>query len=151
MRKDQDYLNLMKKFYIDDIEVNEFKKAFDVTKQKHMRSYVNQKYVSIGQKALHLLYADLYFCDDLNQIFELLDSHQRMMEISETFELNKYVYSQDKDGPVIGFIIRSTLFYAIAGIVFLMKGYTYLAKWYQNFIISYEKNVKIINEKVGII
>lgn len=51
----------MKKFYIDDIEVNEFKKAFDVTKQKHMRSYVNQKYVSIGQKALHLLYADLYF------------------------------------------------------------------------------------------
>ena len=118
MKKDQDYLKLMKKFYIDDIEVNEFKKAFDVTKQKHMRSYVNQKYVSIGQKALHLLYADLYFYDDLNQIFELLDSHQRMMEISETFELNKYVYSQDKDEPVIGFIIRSTLFYAIAGIVF---------------------------------
>ena len=91
MKKDQDYLKLMKKFYIDDIEVNKFKKAFDVTKQKHMRSYVNQKYVSIGQKALHLLYADLYFYDDLNQIFELLDSHQIMMEISETFELNMFI------------------------------------------------------------
>ena len=151
MKKDQDYLKLMKKFYIDDIEVNEFKKAFDVTKQKHMRSYVNQKYVSIGQKALHLLYADLYFYDDLNQIFELLDSHQRMMEISETFELNKYVYSQDKDEPVIGFIIRSTLFYAISGIVFLHKGYMYLKKWYQKFVYSYETNMELIEKKVGII
>lgn len=151
MKKDKDYVDLMKLLNINEIDLKEFKKAFDVTKREHIMSYVNQKYVSIGQRALQLVYADLYFCDDLNQVFEILDSHERMLEISERYRLNEYVYSKNGDEIIVGFIIRSTLFFAIAGIIFLQKGYTYLRKWYQNFVYSYEMNKDFIEKKVGII
>ena len=151
MKNDKNYLDLMKLLNINDIDIGEFKKAFDVTRIEHALSYVNQKYVSIGQRALHLVYADLYFCDDLNQVFEILDSFERMLEISERYHLNEYVYSKNGDEITTGFIIRSTLFYAISGIVFLQKGYMYLKKWYQKFVYSYETNMELIEKKVGII
>jgi len=154
MELDNEYEYLMKKLGIKGLEVNEFKKAFNVTPLKDIRSYNNQKYASMGNSALHLLLSELLFDgkDDSraykDDLFEY-ESYDNWINAYNTFDLKKYVYSND--GNVYdGFVVQSSLFEAIAGIIFINQGYNALKNWYEDFIsINQEQliknNIKIIN------
>lgn len=149
------YASLMKEIGIEGLSVGKFIKAFDITPCDDFRSYYNQKYASIGKSAFHLLISDFLF-DNSNtsntykdDLFEY-ESYDNFILAYQSFEMNQYTYTKKGGIKSDGFVVQSSLFEAIAGVIFLNQGYESLKLWYYRFTklnqkLIAENNIKVID------